>query len=66
MARVLLTFSDDDFGRLLHWSSERIRLRCSILASCRVFSQGRHQGEASGGCRWSGWEVTVLMEGEAC
>ena len=65
MARVLLTFSDYDFGRLLHWGSEGIRLSCVFLAGCRMFSQGRHQGEASGGCRWSGWKVTMLMEEEA-
>lgn len=62
MARVPLTFSDCDFGRLLHWASEAIRLSCGFLAGCGMFSQGMYRGEASGGCRRSGWEVTVLME----
>lgn len=62
MARVPLAFSDCDLGRLLYWASEAIRLSYGFLAGCGMFSQRMYQGEASGGCRRSGWEVTVLMQ----
>lgn len=56
---LLLMLADSCTGAV-----KKIKLSCSFSAGCRMFSQGRHQSEASGGCRQSGQEVTVLMEEE--